>query len=156
MTSEGHAESTRTEEARGRRLAFLSLAALGVVYGDIGTSPLYAIRECFHGTYAIEVTRANILGVLSLVLWALLIVVTIKYLSFILRADNRGEGGVIALTALIIPQKRTRSGRILFLGALGLFGAVVGGALALAINPLPGASDQTARHREPPPPPSRD
>jgi KUP system potassium uptake protein len=123
VTSEGHAESTRTEEARGKRLAFLSLAALGVVYGDIGTSPLYAIRECFHGTYAIEVTRANILGVLSLVLWALLIVVTIKYLSYIMRADNRGEGGVIALAALISPQRRTSSGRILVLGALGLFGA---------------------------------
>ena len=123
MTSDEKAETTRTEEPRGRRLAFLSLAALGVVYGDIGTSPLYAIRECFHGIYAIEVTRANILGVLSLVLWALLIVVTLKYLSYIMRADNRGEGGVIALTALISPQRRTRSGRILLLGALGLFGA---------------------------------
>jgi KUP system potassium uptake protein len=123
VTSDEKAETTRTEEPRGRRLAFLSLAALGVVYGDIGTSPLYAIRECFHGIYAIEVTRANILGVLSLVLWALLIVVTLKYLSYIMRADNRGEGGVIALTALISPQRRTRSGRILLLGALGLFGA---------------------------------
>lgn len=116
-------EDARPEEARGKRLAFLTLAALGVVYGDIGTSPLYAIRECFHGTYAIDLNRANILGVLSLVLWALLIVVTLKYLTYILRADNRGEGGVIALTALISPQKRTRSGRILLLGALGLFGA---------------------------------
>ncbi len=123
MTQDEHAGGSGSEEARGKRLAFLSLAALGVVYGDIGTSPLYAIRECFHGTYAIEVTRANILGVLSLVFWALLIVVTIKYLSYILRADNRGEGGVIALTALISPQKRTGSGRILFLGAIGLFGA---------------------------------
>jgi KUP system potassium uptake protein len=123
VTSDEKAETTRIEEPRGKRLAFLSLAALGVVYGDIGTSPLYAIRECFHGIYAIEVTRANILGVLSLVLWALLIVVTLKYLSYIMRADNRGEGGVIALTALISPQRRTRSGRILLLGALGLFGA---------------------------------
>ncbi len=122
MTAE-ESESFRAEGPQGKRLAFLSLAALGVVYGDIGTSPLYAIRECFHGTYAIEVTRANILGVLSLVFWALLIVVTLKYLSCILRADNRGEGGVIALTALISPQMRTRSGRILVLGALGLFGA---------------------------------
>jgi KUP system potassium uptake protein len=123
VSTGNQAESTRGEQARGKRLAFLSLAALGVVYGDIGTSPLYAIRECFHGTYAIEVTPDNIVGVLSLVLWALLIVVTIKYLSYIMRADNRGEGGVIALTALISPQKRTRSGRILLLGALGLFGA---------------------------------
>jgi hypothetical protein len=81
VTSEQQHDSAGSDEARGKRLAFLSLAALGVVYGDIGTSPLYAIRECFHGTYAIEVTRGNILGVLSLVLWALLIVVTIKYLS---------------------------------------------------------------------------
>ena len=76
MTSEEPGERVGSEEARGKRLAFLSLAALVVVYGDIGTSPLYAIRECFHGTYAIEVTRDNILVVLSLVLWALLIVVT--------------------------------------------------------------------------------
>ncbi len=123
VTTPEKAEKNRAEEVRGKRLAFLSLAALGVVYGDIGTSPLYAVRECFHGTYAIEVNRANILGVLSLILWALLIVVTVKYLSYILRADNRGEGGVIALTALISPQRRTRSGRVLFLGALGLFGA---------------------------------
>jgi len=116
-------EDARVEEPRGKRLAFLSLAALGVVYGDIGTSPLYALRECFHGTYAIEVNRANILGVLSLVFWALLIVVTLKYLTFILRADNHGEGGVIALTALISPKKRTRSRHILLLGGLGLFGA---------------------------------
>lgn len=111
------------KKPQGRRLALLSLAALGVVYGDIGTSPLYAIRECFHGTYAIEVNPTNVLGVLSLVFWALMIVVTVKYLLYILRADNRGEGGVIALTALISPQKRTGSGRILLLGALGLFGA---------------------------------
>ena len=96
VTTPEKAEKNRAEEVRGKRLAFLSLAALGVVYGDIGTSPLYAVRECFHGTYAIEVNRANILGVLSLILWALLIVVTVKYLSYILRADNRGEGGVIA------------------------------------------------------------
>ena len=123
MTSDQHDDDARRDAPRGKRLAILSLAALGVVYGDIGTSPLYAIRECFHGTYAIETTRANILGVLSLVLWALLIVVTLKYLSLILRADNRGEGGIIALTALINPERRSRSGRILLLGALGLFGA---------------------------------
>jgi len=123
VTTAEETDQTQPVDPRGGRLAFLSLGALGVVYGDIGTSPLYAIRECFHGTYAIEVNRANILGVLSLVLWALLIVVTVKYLSYILRADNRGEGGVIALTALISPQRRSRSGRILFLGALGLFGA---------------------------------
>ena len=83
------------------RLARLSLAALGVVFGDIGTSPLYAIRECFHGEYGIAVKQGNVLGVLSLMFWSLLTIVTFKYLTFIFKADNRGEGGVIALTTLL-------------------------------------------------------
>ena len=107
----------------GKRLARLCLAALGVVYGDIGTSPLYAIRECFFGEYAIPVTTHNVLGVLSLVLWALIIVVTVKYLSFILRADNNGEGGVIALLALVLPHGKSRRGLTFVLVTLGLFGA---------------------------------
>src|SRR6478752_1009610 len=77
----------------GRRLAVLTLAALGVVYGDIGTSPLYALRECFKPEYGIHPTTPNVLGVLSLIVWSLLLVVSIKYIVFILRADNRGEGG---------------------------------------------------------------
>lgn len=104
-------------------LAALSLAALGVVFGDIGTSPLYAIRECFHGQYGIAISTDNVLGVLSLMFWALIIVVTLKYLTFILRADNHGEGGVIALTALIQPKqlKTTRARWILV--TAGLFAA---------------------------------
>lgn len=107
----------------GRRLGALSLATLGVVYGDIGTSPIYAIRECFHGDYGVEPTQANVLGVLSLVFWTLLLIVGVKYLVFILRADNRGEGGVVALTALLRPQGA--SGRLgqAFLLAMGVFGA---------------------------------
>lgn len=102
---------------------FLSLAALGVVYGDIGTSPLYAIRECFHGEYGIAVTPANILGVLSLMFWALMLIVSIKYLLFIMRADNRGEGGVIALTALVSGRRKPAGHRRwIFLG-VGLFAA---------------------------------
>jgi len=97
--------------------------ALGVVYGDIGTSPLYAIRECFHGVYGMEPTQANVLGVLSLVFWSLLLIVCVKYLSFIVRADNRGEGGVIALTALISPRGRRPHGGRWVLVAMGLFGA---------------------------------
>jgi len=85
----------------------LALAALGVVYGDIGTSPLYAIKECLHGEHALAVTPDNVLGVLSLIFWALTWVVTVKYLAFILRADNQGEGGILALLALI-PEDRTR------------------------------------------------
>lgn len=111
------------DQPRGNRLALLCLAALGVVYGDIGTSPLYAIRECFYGEYGIPVTADNVLGVLSLVLWALIIVVTMKYLSFILRADNRGEGGIIALMALVLQDGQRRRGVTFVLVTLGLFGA---------------------------------
>jgi len=114
---------TRAEEPRGRRLAFLSLAALGVVYGDIGTSPLYALRECFYGEYGIESTRIHVLGVLSLMFWSLVLVVTLKYLTFVLRADNRGEGGVIALMALVTPPRGAKVWHRRILVALGLFGA---------------------------------
>ena len=84
-----------------KRVATLALAALGVVYGDIGTSPLYAIRECFFGPHGVEPTRANVLGALSLVFWTLVVVVTLKYHVYILRADNKGEGGILALMALV-------------------------------------------------------
>ena len=79
----------------------LCLGTLGVVYGDIATSPLYAIRECFHGEYGIEPRPENVLGVLSLMFWALVIIVCVKYLVFVLRADNHGEGGVIALSLVV-------------------------------------------------------
>jgi KUP system potassium uptake protein len=108
----------------GRRLALLSLAALGVVYGDIGTSPLYAIRESFHQSYGLEVTPSNILGVLSLIFWSLVLVISIKYLAVVLRADNHGEGGILALTALVAPlhDGRHRQGALV---VLGLFGAAL-------------------------------
>ena len=111
----------------GKRLAVLSLTALGVVYGDIGTSPLYALRECFKEEYGITPTPANIIGVLSLILWSLILVVSIKYIVFILRADNRGEGGILALLALLLQQKRRSDDRKrrLALIALGLFGAAL-------------------------------
>ncbi|MEJ2477531.1 MAG: KUP/HAK/KT family potassium transporter, partial [Desulfobacterales bacterium] len=115
---------SNSQQTMGRkRLVTLSIAALGVVFGDIGTSPLYALRECFHGEYAIAVTPANVLGVLSLLFWSLLIVVTLKYLTFILRADNKGEGGVIALTALVRSGKPKNSGQRWVLLLVGLFGA---------------------------------
>ena len=114
---------TFSEKPKGRYLLTLSLAALGVVYGDIGTSPLYAIHECFEGGHHLAVTPANILGVLSLILWSLVLVISFKYLVFVLRADNRGEGGIIALTALVTPVKASATGRRLILIALGLFGA---------------------------------
>ncbi len=107
---------------RSKRLGFLTLASLGVVFGDIGTSPLYALRECFAGIHAIPVTLDNVLGVLSLVLWSLIITVSIKYLIFVMRADNGGEGGILALVALL----RGRAGRATtFLVGTGLFGAAL-------------------------------
>lgn len=118
---------------RGKYLLVLSLGALGVVYGDIGTSPLYALRECFFGEYAIVPTPANVLGVLSLILWALIIVISIKYLAFILRADNNGEGGIIALMSLVHPEHGSARGagprgarrRRMALVLTGLFGAAL-------------------------------
>ena len=95
----------------------LALGALGVVYGDIGTSPLYAIKECFHGHHAIALTEGNIFGVMSLVFWSLAVVVSVKYVIFILFADNHGEGGIFALLGLasgaspnISPRLRTGPG----------------------------------------------
>ncbi|MFN4150820.1 MAG: KUP/HAK/KT family potassium transporter, partial [Candidatus Sericytochromatia bacterium] len=90
-----------THNNHSSNLFLLSLAALGVVYGDIGTSPLYALKECFHGPHALSVTPNNILGVLSLVFWSLTMVVTLKYLTFVMRADNHGEGGIFSLLALV-------------------------------------------------------
>ncbi len=85
---------------RDRRLAALSLGALGVVFGDIGTSPLYAFKEAFGGEHAIALSEANVFGVLSLIFWAVMLIVSVKYVSFVLRFDNKGEGGVLALLAL--------------------------------------------------------
>lgn len=101
----------------------LSLGALGVVYGDIGTSPLYAMKECFTPPHGMEVTEPNVLGILSLFFWALTLVIVFKYLTFVMRADNKGEGGTFALIALLDPKnaERTKKGALLIL--LGLFGA---------------------------------
>lgn len=109
---------------RGRYLLLLCLASLGVVCGDIGTSPLYAMRECFHGAHSVAPTPANILGVLSLIFWSLIIVISTKYLAVVMRADNRGEGGILALMSLVRP-KRMPTKRIGAFAALGLFGAAL-------------------------------
>jgi KUP system potassium uptake protein len=117
--------STNTHaEPSGKYFYVLALTALGVVYGDIGTSPIYAIREALGPHYGLSPTRDNVLGVMSLVFWALILVISIKYLLFVMRADNRGEGGMIALTALVAPQRRMRPGsRRWVLVLVGLFGA---------------------------------
>lgn len=117
-----NAETQHGRNARSH-LAKLSLLALGVVYGDIGTSPLYALRECFHGDYGIRANPDNVLGVLSLMVWALILVVSIKYLILVLRAENHGEGGVLALTALVRSHFNVR-GRAWLIPA-GLFAAAL-------------------------------
>jgi KUP system potassium uptake protein len=112
--------------ARGWRgaggLAFLCLTAMGVVYGDIGTSPLYAVRECFHGPHAVPLTRANVLGVLSLIVWTMVVVVTLKYHVYVLHAANRGEGGILAMMALATHGERRWQWLLI---GLGLFGAAL-------------------------------
>jgi len=112
----------------GKRLGFLSLTALGIVYGDIGTSPLYAIRQCFDATeYGLTVSTGNVYGVLSLVIWLLILVVAVKYIVFIMRADNRGEGGILALLALLLQHERRATDKWprWLLISLGLFGAAL-------------------------------
>ncbi len=119
-----HAESP---PPTGKRLAVLSLTALGVVYGDIGTSPLYTIGTCFGPEYGLVPNSLNVYGILSLILWSIILVVAIKYLVFILRADNRGEGGVLAMLALLMQRGEDRIGghwrRLLVL--LGVFGTAL-------------------------------
>lgn len=116
----------------------LTLATLGIVYGDIGTSPLYALRETFAEEHRIPVTPDAVLGVLSLIFWALVIVITIKYVSVVLRADNHGEGGILALTALVAPTDESQQKRFILVG-LGLFGTALlygDGAITPAISVL--------------------
>jgi KUP system potassium uptake protein len=119
----------QTNDSGGWRLAGLTLAALGVVYGDIGTSPLYALRECFDGVHALPVTPGSVLGVLSLFVWSLLLIVSIKYIMFVMRADNKGEGGILALLSLAFPEKRGMDDGKAWIPkvmvALGLFGAAL-------------------------------
>lgn len=109
-----------------KRLATLTLAALGIVYGDIGTSPLYSIKEVFGGAHhPVPITPDNVLGILSLFLWSLIIVVTLKYVSFMMRANNKGEGGIIALMTLALQKGDPASRQQKILIALGLFGAAL-------------------------------
>jgi len=121
----GSAESPESSPKSwfNKKILLLAAGSMGVVFGDIGTSPLYAIKECFHGKHAIIPDTANVLGVLSLILWSMIIVVSIKYVIFILKADNRGEGGIFALLGLLnnadkAVSRRTRT-FVLFAGILG-------------------------------------
>jgi KUP system potassium uptake protein len=123
-TTEIPGSADNTSNARAR-LATTAIAAMGVVYGDIGTSPLYAMKEAFNGPHAVAVTPENILGILSLIFWALIITVTFKYVVFITRADNRGEGGIMALTALALRTKGASPRMLWLLSGLGIFGAAL-------------------------------
>lgn len=105
--------------------ALLALSALGVVYGDIGTSPLYALKESFHHGHNIGLSEVSIFGILSLIFWSLITVISIKYLVFVLKADNRGEGGILALTALITPKDGKNNARRNKLILFGLFGTAL-------------------------------
>lgn len=137
-TDSSHGADHHAPRSVGGTLA-LTLTALGVVYGDIGTSPLYALRECFSGSHGIPLTPENIYGVLSLIFWSLIIVVSIKYIVFILRADNRGEGGILALTALattIRPLLPSRRRWIVLLGVLGATLLYGDGVITPAISVL--------------------
>ncbi len=111
------------KDHKGSKLALISLTALGVVYGDIGTSPLYALHECFRGDHPMPPTPMNILGILSLIFWALIVVISIKYLTYVMRADNRGEGGIFALMAQLDPWNDAKKRNRWLLIFLGVFGA---------------------------------
>ncbi|MGH8505702.1 MAG: KUP/HAK/KT family potassium transporter, partial [Stenotrophobium sp.] len=111
---------------KNARMLPLSVAALGIVFGDIGTSPIYAFRECFlSASHPLAPTPANVLGILSLVIWSLLLVISLKYLVVIMRADNKGEGGIAALVALLNPWRTKRTSLRYMLMLLGLFGAAL-------------------------------
>jgi KUP system potassium uptake protein len=126
MSAPAIAELPPKEEPSGRRLSKLSLLALGVVFGDIGTSPLYAFHESFRAEYGLARTPDNVYGVVSLILWSLILTVSIKYIVFIMRADNRGEGGILALLALILQQRERISRRWrVILVMTGLIGAAL-------------------------------
>jgi KUP system potassium uptake protein len=132
-------EDDGQEQAAPGYLAGLSLTALGVVFGDVGTSPLYAIKVCFGTESAISPQAANIFGVLSLVFWSLILIISIKYLIYVMNADNHGEGGIMVLMSLVHPGDRGRTPGRLLLVALGLFGAALlygDGAITPAISVL--------------------
>ncbi|HMB44048.1 MAG TPA: KUP/HAK/KT family potassium transporter, partial [Luteimonas sp.] len=125
-------------ESRQRTLP-LVIGALGVVFGDIGTSPLYTVQQAFSPAYGLEPDQANVLGVLSLVLWSLIMVITVKYVVIIMRADNRGEGGVLALMEVAKRSLPIASPLAYGIGLLGIFGTALffgDGVLTPAISVL--------------------
>src|SRR4051812_36512708 len=116
---------TASPSLKRSRTPGLALLALGIVYGDIGTSPLYAVKETFNPAYGIPLTAETILGGISAIFWALMVVVSLKYVTLVLRADNRGEGGIMALLAVATSGLASRPRLRLVLTALGLAGAAL-------------------------------
>ena len=119
MSTAGHGEQGRAA------LPVLIVGAIGVVFGDIGTSPLYALKECFAPGHGAPLNPQNLLGILSLIFWSVLVVVGVKYVSFIMRADNKGEGGILALLALVLRLTSDRPRLSFLLATLGVFGATL-------------------------------
>jgi KUP system potassium uptake protein len=116
---------SETDHGHGKKLAPLIMGAIGVVFGDIGTSPLYTLKEAFGHLYHLEVTKANVLGILSLVFWAMLLIVTIKYVMVVMRADNRGEGGILALMTVVLRALPVSSPLAYSVGILGILGTAL-------------------------------
>src|SRR5512135_993329 len=108
-----------------QKLPALLLGAIGVVYGDIGTSPLYAMKETFAGHHPLPVTEANVLGVLSLMFWTIMLLVSLKYVTIVMRADNRGEGGSLALLSLASELSAGGAKTKWFIATLGVFAAAL-------------------------------
>ena len=132
MSQQSHAASPQKAWA-------VVMGAIGVVFGDIGTSPLYTLKEAFGEKYGLAADPANVLGILSLVFWAMMLVVTLKYVMVILRADNRGEGGILALMAVVQRSLPIASPLTYGIGLLGIFGTALffgDSVIGLTIMPL--------------------
>ena len=123
--STGKQQGVDTQSHPRKKFLLLATATLGVIYGDIGTSPLYTIKECFSGRHGVIPTPENVLGILSLIFWSLVLVVGLKYVIFILQADNNGEGGIFSLLALLKSRQKNDSRRWAFLTILGVLGSAL-------------------------------
>lgn len=109
--------------AKKATLPATALAALGVVFGDIGTSPLYALKESFHAAHGLGIQPANVLGILSIIFWCLMLIISIKYVAIVMRADNNGEGGIMALLALNLRKAKIADNKKIYMIAIGFIGA---------------------------------
>ncbi|HBY5620081.1 TPA: potassium transporter Kup, partial [Klebsiella pneumoniae] len=109
--------------AKKATLPATALAALGVVFGDIGTSPLYALKESFHAAHGLGIQPENVLGILSIIFWCLMLIISIKYVAIVMRADNNGEGGIMALLALNLRKAKIADNKKIYMIAIGFIGA---------------------------------